>query len=171
MHIKNYLFILLIISGCSNNTKPKCTTDELLECVLWHLIEVHNPSTNNNIVIRDMQNWSDSSSYISTIIDVANLYDIEGELWVTTYRNMKINLILGSVDYNSIRNQNDLGNITVNKLKWHKQVIKRKSESIAQFYDPPTIDFIYNTKRKCIEAFMGSSDLVNILNKECQKCK
>ena len=84
------MFFLLVLCGCTNPNKPELDSEQILECILWHLIEDHDAEKSMNIVVSDVKNWTDSTSYISVTIDTKNLYELNGEFWAAKYNGFKI---------------------------------------------------------------------------------
>ena len=166
------ILILIIISGCIEISKPRFNSQELLECILSEFINYNKPFNNANIIILDMENWTDTTSYISINLDTENLLDLDGEYWKTSFQGINVYQFLSSVDTNLYRNPNNLANTVKNNLKWKKYTKEKiKDNDVYYPYDPPKIDFIYNKKRKCIKKFFVYKNLHNILNNKCDKCK
>lgn len=173
IRISKIIFFITLL-GCTEISKSEYNSQELLECVLSEFINDEKPSKKVNVLIFENQYWTDSTSYISIQIDTKNLFDLEGEPRTTSFQGMNIYQYLETVDTNSYKKPNDLTHTMANRLKWKKEVkekIENANNNISPPYDPPKIEFVYHTKRKCISEYFVLGSLLETLNQNCNKCK
>ncbi len=167
------IILLLFFCGCRNPNNPDFETEQILECVLSHLIDKSDSEKSMKVFVSDVKNWTDSTSYISVTVDTKNLRKLEGEFWVSKYNGYKIHQFLTSADTGLARDIDDLTQTTANKLTWKKQTAELFDSLDKEFpppYDPPKIDFIYNPKRKCVEEYLVEGLFIEILNEQCKLC-